>query len=210
LEQHDEVFFSEMSLKYCGGSARLTETVFGWGRNNVELGLAEKRTGITCVGAHSASGGAKRWEERQPEAAAALLQLAEAHAQQDSTFQTTIAYTRLTAAQAIEQLYQQGFNKEQVPARAHNGSNLESNGLSLATGGQSQTSKKIPQTNAIFDNIQANDRQANSEHVKRLSIDCKATVMIGEYARGGKTRGDRQACDYDFGSKEKYIRAWDC
>ena len=41
-------FPAEMSLKYCQGSARLTETVFGWGRNNVELGLAEKRTGITC------------------------------------------------------------------------------------------------------------------------------------------------------------------
>lgn len=109
-------FQAEMCLKYCGGSARLTETVFGWGRNNVELGLAEKRTGITCVGAQSAFGGAKRWEERQPEAAAALLQLAEAHAQQDPTFETTIAYTRLTAAQAIEQLYQQGFNNEQVPA----------------------------------------------------------------------------------------------
>ena len=42
-------FQAEMALKYCGGSARLTETVFGWGRNNVELGLAEKRTGITCI-----------------------------------------------------------------------------------------------------------------------------------------------------------------
>lgn len=109
-------FQAEMSLKSCGGSARLTETVFGWGRNNVELGLAEKRTGIICLGAHSAFAGAKRWEERQPEAAAALLSLAEAHAQPDPTFPTTIAYKRLTAAQAIEQLRQQGFDSEQVPA----------------------------------------------------------------------------------------------
>lgn len=41
-------FQAEMCLKYCGGSARLAETIFSWGRNNVELGLAEKRTGITC------------------------------------------------------------------------------------------------------------------------------------------------------------------
>lgn len=105
-----------MSLKYCGGSARLTETVLGWGRNNVELGLAEKRTGIVCLGVQSAFGGAKRWEERQPEAATALLSLASAHAQQDPTFQTTIAYTRLIAAQAIEQLRYLGFDDEQVPA----------------------------------------------------------------------------------------------
>jgi hypothetical protein len=109
-------FQAQMCLKYCGGSARLTETIFGWGRNNVELGLAEKRTGIICAGAHSAFGGAKRWEERQPQAAAALRQLAETHAQQDPTFETTIAYTRLTAAQAIEQLRQLGFDGEQVPA----------------------------------------------------------------------------------------------
>jgi hypothetical protein len=27
-------FQAEMALKYCQGSARLTETVFGWGREN--------------------------------------------------------------------------------------------------------------------------------------------------------------------------------
>ncbi len=50
-------FQAEMALKHCGGSARLTETVFGWGRKNVELGLAEKRTGMTCIGAQAAFGG---------------------------------------------------------------------------------------------------------------------------------------------------------
>ena len=38
----------------------------------------------------------------------------------------------------------------------------------------------------------------------RLSMDCKATVNIGEYSRGGKTRGDNQANDHDMGCKEKY------
>jgi Rhodopirellula transposase DDE domain len=38
-----------------------------------------------------------------------------------------------------------------------------------------------------------------------LSIDCKATVLIGELARGGLTRGDHQAWDHDLGCKEKYI-----
>lgn len=41
--------------------------------------------------------------------------------------------------------------------------------------------------------------------VKRLSIDCKATVKIGDYARGGKTRGDHRAADHDMGGEEKYI-----
>ena len=41
--------------------------------------------------------------------------------------------------------------------------------------------------------------------IKRLSIDCKATVDIGESARGGKTRGDHRAADHDLGGEEKYV-----
>lgn len=36
-------------------------------------------------------------------------------------------------------------------------------------------------------------------------MDCKATVNIGDYSRGGKTRGDNQAADHEMGCKEKYI-----
>ena len=36
-------------------------------------------------------------------------------------------------------------------------------------------------------------------------MDCKATVKLGDFSRGGKTRGDNQAADHDLGSKEKYI-----
>lgn len=44
-----------------------------------------------------------------------------------------------------------------------------------------------------------------SHDVRRLSIDGKATVKIGEVSRGGLTRGDHRACDHDLGLKEKYI-----
>jgi hypothetical protein len=35
-------------------------------------------------------------------------------------------------------------------------------------------------------------------------MDCKATVNIGEYSRGGMTRGDNKAADHDMGCQEKY------
>jgi hypothetical protein len=38
-----------------------------------------------------------------------------------------------------------------------------------------------------------------------LSIDCKATVAIGDLSRGGLTRGDHRACDHDLGLHEQYI-----
>ena len=109
-------FQAEMSLKYCEGNVRLTETIFGWGRETVTVGLAEKRTGLICYGAQSALSGNKRWEDRYPEIAEALRQLAEAHAQQDPTFRTTLSYTRLTAAEALKQLRVQGFQDDQLPS----------------------------------------------------------------------------------------------
>jgi hypothetical protein len=51
-------FEAEMTLKYCAGHPLKAEAVFGWGRETVALGLAEKRSGIICVGAQSAFSGA--------------------------------------------------------------------------------------------------------------------------------------------------------
>jgi hypothetical protein len=199
-------FQAEMALKYCRGSARLSETIFGWKRQTVDLGLAEKRGGITCVGAQSALSGRKPWEECQPEAADALRQLAESYGQQDPTFQSSIAYTRLTAAAALKQLAEQGFKPEQLPAASTMSEILNRMGYRLRKVVKAKPQKKIPETDAIFKNIEEKDQIAKSVvKVKRLSLDSKATVKIGDYSRGGKTRGDNQACDHDMGGSEQYI-----
>ena len=84
-------FEAEMTLKYCGGNPLMAEAVFGWGRQTVVLGLAERRPGILCLGTPSAFSGRKRWAEQSPEVAAALERLAAAHAQPDPPFRTTLA-----------------------------------------------------------------------------------------------------------------------
>lgn len=109
-------FQAEMSLKYCGGSARQTETQFGWSRHTVKLGLAEKRTGLICCGAQSGFAGSKRWEVQYPKAAAVLIEIAEAHSQQDPSFKSSIAYTRLTSGEAIKQLKAKDIPSEQLPS----------------------------------------------------------------------------------------------
>jgi hypothetical protein len=45
-----------------------------------------------------------------------LREIAEAHAQQNPTFNSPIAYTRLTASEAIRQLRNQGYSESQIPA----------------------------------------------------------------------------------------------
>ncbi|MCK7497506.1 MAG: hypothetical protein MZW92_47000 [Comamonadaceae bacterium] len=52
--------------------------------------------------------------------------------------------------------------------------------------------------------MQQHERACQGEAVMRLSMDCKATVNIGEYSRGGKTRGDNQAADHDMGCERKH------
>src|SRR5262245_46027387 len=92
-------FEAEMTLKYCGGNPLMAEAVFGWGRQTVALGLAERRTGIICLGAQAACSGRKRWEDQHPQAAQALRQLADAHAQQDPTFRTRVVSQKWRSAE---------------------------------------------------------------------------------------------------------------
>ena len=146
-------FQAEMTLKYCHGSARLAETRLGWSRNAVEVGLAEQRTGIRCLGAHAAWSGRKRWEEKYPEAARALRELAEAHAQQAPTFRTTLAYTRLTAKAAGEALRAQGSVASQLPSPSTMAEVLNRMGYRLRKVIKAKPQKKIPETDAIFANL---------------------------------------------------------
>src|SRR5512132_3250531 len=146
-------FQAEMTLKYCHGSARFAETVLGWSREAVEVGLAEHRTGIRCVGAHSAWSGRKRWEEKYPEAAAVLCELAEAHAQQDPTFRSTLAYTRLTAKAAGEALRVRGISETQLPCPSTMAEVLNRMGYRLRKVLKAKPQKKIPETEAIFANL---------------------------------------------------------
>ena len=146
-------FQAEMTLKYCHGRARFAETLVGWSRDAVEVGLAERRTGIRCLGAHSAWSGRKRWEEKYPEAAAALRELAEAHAQQDPTFRTTVAYTRLTAKAAGEALRAHGSSDSQLPSPSTMAEVLNRMGYRLRKVLKAKPQKKIPETDAIFANL---------------------------------------------------------
>jgi len=137
-------FQAAMAVKYCQGNSRQAEQVFGWSRHTVALGLHERRTGIVCLGAQQAYCGNKLWEERHPEAAAALCALAETHSQPDPTFRTTLYYTRLTAAQALQQLRALGFAEEVLPSPSTMAQVLNRNGYQLRPVLKAKPQKKSP------------------------------------------------------------------
>jgi hypothetical protein len=153
-------FEAEMTRKYCHGSARWAETRLGWSRKTVAVGLAEARTGLRCIGAQAAWSGRKRWEEKYPAAAATLRELAEAHAQQDPTFRTPLAYTRLTAKAAGEALRARGLAAAQVPAASTMAVVLNRMGYRLRKVLKAKPQKKIAETDAIFTNLKKKTRKA--------------------------------------------------
>ncbi len=69
-------FTAKVTQDYLGGSARRAESVFGWKRQSVGLGLQERRTGIICVENYQARGRQKS-EELRPTIATDILSLVE-------------------------------------------------------------------------------------------------------------------------------------
>ena len=79
-------FQARVALDYLNGSARRAETVFGWSRRTVCLGLHELRTGLTCV-ANTSARGNRPTEEKWPQLAEDMRSLADPQSQVDPKFQ---------------------------------------------------------------------------------------------------------------------------
>ena len=88
-------FQAEMAEKYCGGNARVAERTFGWGRDAVNTGLNERRTGIRCIDNFKARGRIKS-EVIDQQLEIDIRELVEPKTQADPKFQSTLAFTRAT------------------------------------------------------------------------------------------------------------------
>lgn len=63
--------------------------------------------------------------------------------------------------------------------------------------------KKVPETDAIFEELHRRRGEAEGDDtVLRVSMDAKATVLIGQLSREGKTRIRVRAYDHDFHPEE--------
>jgi len=186
-----------MTLKDCGGSARQAEETFGWGRARVKTALGENRTGILCWSAKPTFTGNRCWEEQHPEAAGDVRRMAEAPAQQDPTFRSTLAFTRLTAAEACRPLRALGHPQDVVPPARTIARMLNRLGYRLRRMVKAKPLKKIPETDVICADVKENDDAHPAMGAKRISVDGQATVKRGDLSRGGRTRGNPRACDPD-------------
>lgn len=124
-------FMAKVTEDYLDGSARRAETVFGWNRHSVQLGLHERRTGIVCVDNYRARGRDKS-EEKLPNLEADIRSLVEHHVQADPKFQSTFAYARISARAVREALInEKGYNETELPNRQTIGNILNRMGYRL-------------------------------------------------------------------------------
>jgi hypothetical protein len=108
-------FQAETAIKYCQGNPRRAEQVFGWGRDAVNTGLNELRPGIRGVDGFSTRG-RRKTEEQQPELVREIHAIVDSHSQADPKFQTSLAYTRMTAKAVRERLAANTAKNRHVPA----------------------------------------------------------------------------------------------
>lgn len=110
-------FMAKVAEDYFEGSARRAETVLGWNRKCVQLGLHERRTRILCVDNFQARGRHKT-EKILPNLEQDIRSLVDAQTQADPKFQSTFAYSRISARAVREALIEQrGYTDEELPTR---------------------------------------------------------------------------------------------
>jgi len=137
-------FQAEMAIKYCDGKPRQAEQVFGWGREAVNTGLNELRSGIRCLERFSARG-RQATEELIPDLVAQIHALVEPESQADPKFQTPLAYTRITAKAVHEQLAANAAeNDTPIPAERTVSDILNRLGYRLRRVRKTEPKKKSP------------------------------------------------------------------
>jgi len=204
LKGSDKRLFMAQVVKLLGkGGQRRAERELGWNRRAIRKGMRELESGIVCVDAFSMRG-RKRAEEHLPNLLDDIRDIVDEQSQTDPSFQTTRLYTRLSAAEVRQQLIdQKGYSDEELPSEETIRVKLNELNYRLRSVQKSRPKKKIPETDAIFDQLGQVHAEADAdETILRLSWDAKATIPLGLFSRNGKTRVTIRALDHDFRPEE--------
>jgi hypothetical protein len=199
-------FQAQVAIDYLNSKPRVAESIFGWDRNTVVLGLHELCSGIRCVDNFQARGNIKA-EEKDRQLEIDIRDLAEPNSQIDPKFQTQFKYSRITAKAMCKALIKEkGWREQDLPCEKTISNVLNRLGYCLRRVQKAKPIKKIKETDAIFANINKINRASDErEDSLRISIDSKAKVDLCDSSRGGTSRCQKalQADDHDMGIKPK-------
>jgi hypothetical protein len=188
------LFQAEVVTALCGGNARQAERRFGWGRETVEKGLHEQHHGVRCL-ENFAARGRQRSEQKDPQLAADIRAIVEPHTYADPELKSTRRYTNLSAAEVRDALITKGHPEEALPSARTMRDILNRMNYRLKRIQKGKPLKKTKETDAIFANgKQVREQMRDDPEALEISVDTKAKLALGDYARGGKNPDRRPRC----------------
>jgi hypothetical protein len=179
---------AKLAREYGEGGETYVAKVLGMSRNTVRKGAREIdgeeiEDEFYLRGRNRATG-------NQPELEARITAIMEEQRQCDPKFQTARLYTNLSAKEVWRQLIKQyGYSEAELPTVRTLNTIINELGYTLKTVKKTKPSKKVEETDLIFDNLKETHKNAiDDDDIVRLSIDAKDRVKVGEFSRGGESR----------------------
>jgi len=193
------VFMARIVEALGKGGQRRAQRELHWCRDTIRKGQHELETGMECVDAFAARG-RKPVEAHLPNLINDMRAIVEGQAQTDPTFRTPRLYTRVSASEVRCQLLEQkGYTDAELPSVETIRLKLNEQGYSPCRVAKSKPLKKPPKTDAIFEQLHRVNTVADEDPTQlRISLDAKATVLLGHLSRNGTNRVKVQAWDHDF------------
>ena len=160
-----------------GGQMR-AERDLGWARTSIRLGKRESKSSIHCVPAYNLRG-RKPVEFHLPNLLEDIRAIVDSFSQTDPQFRHKRLYTRLTVSELRRQLIaQKDYASVVLPGDETLRLRMNRMGFILKKVQKSKPLKKIPQTNAIFNQLAvANNTAHADETVLRISMDAKVLAV---------------------------------
>jgi Rhodopirellula transposase DDE domain len=163
-----------------------------WGRDTVEKGLNETHHGVRCL-ENFAARGRVRSEVKDPKLAADIRAIVEPHSYADPELKSARRYMNLSAAEVRDALIAKGYPAEALPSERTMRDILNRMNYRLKRIQKGKPLKKTKETDAIFANVKEVREQVRDDpETLEISVDTKAKVALGDYARGGKNPDHRR------------------
>ena len=135
------------------GGQREAERELNWNRGTIRKGMRELESGEK-IEDNFAARGRKLAETHLPNLLDDIKDIADAQSQTDPSFKSTRLYTRLSASEVRRQLIEQkGYSDEELPSTETIRVKVNQLGYKLRSVQKTKPKKKIPQTNAIFEQL---------------------------------------------------------
>jgi hypothetical protein len=193
------MFISEVVKLLGRGGQRFAEKHFKWNRKTIRKGQNELETGCPTEDRFQ-DRGRKRVEHSLPRLLEDIESIVHPVSQSDPTLRSKRIYSPLTAKEIHHRLQTvKGYKASELPTVRTISNKLTDLEIRPQRVKKCQPLRKIKQTDAIFEEVHRVNEEADSNPEKiRISLDSKATVKIGAFSRGGKSRIEQRAADHDF------------